>query len=63
MLEDKETHGTSQTTDSVDGGLAKKSYQSPQLRIYGNIREVTQGPGNRVNRDFQHSGAGFKSLP
>jgi len=64
MLEDKETLKMSQAVEAVDDGSAKKPYQSPQIRVYGNIREVTQGFGNNRRRDGGGSGArGFKSLP
>jgi hypothetical protein len=63
MLEEQETTNTS--VDEVEGGTAKKTYQSPQMRIYGNIREVTQGPGRRGNFDTPGARGGdhLKSIP
>ena len=54
----------SKTTTSQEGRSARKPYITPQLRVYGNIREITQGLGLVMTRDGQGGGAkGFKSLP
>lgn len=62
MAENKETD-KSQDTDKA-GGSVKKPYQSPEVHIYGNIREVTLGlgPKNKYDGAGPH-GKGFKSLP
>jgi hypothetical protein len=51
-------------TDSSEGRApTKKPYRSPQLRVYGNIRDITQAAGLTSRRDGQGGGAmGFKSL-
>jgi hypothetical protein len=50
--------------DSTKGRPGKKPYRSPRLYVYGNIRDITQGFGNRNTRDGQGgSSTGFKSLP
>ena len=47
-----------------DSVVSKKSYRTPELRTYGNIREITQGAGRVKNRDSgSTAGTGFKSLP
>jgi len=61
MIEDTETLNNSQAVE--ESRSAKKPYQSPQMRIYGNIREVTQGTGHNSNRDSPSNPASHKSLP
>lgn len=63
MTKDKEARDMLQVTENKDGDLTKKSYQSPQLRIYGDIREVTQGTGHHGNKDSPSNPGGHKSLP
>ena len=54
----------SQDIRSTEEGRSKKTYQSPQLRVYGNIGEITQGTGRRGNEDSANpAGGGTKSLP
>ena len=51
-------------TGSAEKRPDKKPYESPRLRVYGTIRDVTQGLGSNSARDGQGGGAmGFKSLP
>jgi hypothetical protein len=55
---------TSQPKQRNDVEPGRKAYRSPELRVYGNIREITQGLGNNKTRDGRGpNGAGFKSLP
>jgi len=63
MLEDKKTRKMLEVVDASDGDSAKRSYQSPQLRIYGDIREVTQGTGHNSARDANPAAGAHKSLP
>jgi hypothetical protein len=54
----------SKSTTSHEERSARKPYLTPQLRVYGNIREITQGLGANRTMDGQGGGAkGFKSLP
>ncbi len=53
----------SRPTESTEERPARKPYQAPRLRVYGNIREITQGLGEVGEKDGQGGGAmGFKSL-
>lgn len=61
MIEETETLNDSEAVE--EGSSAKKPYQSPQMRIYGNIREVTQGTGHNSARDSPTNPGGRKSLP
>jgi hypothetical protein len=55
---------TSQPKQRSDVEPARKEYRSPELRVYGNIREITQGLGKNTTFDGGGPmGAGFKSLP
>jgi len=50
--------------NSTEGHPGKKSYRSPKLHVYGNIREITQGFGmTGMNYDSSPTMAGFKSIP
>ena len=50
--------------DSTKGRPGKKPYRSPRLHVYGNIREITQGPhSGGMNYDSGTHVMGFKSLP
>ncbi len=40
--EDKERSNPSPAIDRADRGSSRKPYQSPQIRIYGNIKNLTQ---------------------
>ena len=40
--EEKETVNTAPASEAGAGGSSKKAYQSPELRIYGNIKNLTQ---------------------
>jgi len=40
--EDKERTNTSPAIEAVDGGSSRKAYQSPEIRVYGNIKNLTQ---------------------
>lgn len=61
MVEDTGTVNDSPAAG--EGRPAKKPYHSPQMRIYGNIREVTQGSGSNGNRDSPSAPVRRKSLP
>lgn len=50
-------------SDMPQGAPVKKAYQSPNLHVYGHIRDITQGVGNRNTMDNGGVGMGFKSLP
>jgi hypothetical protein len=42
---------TSKSTSFKGDGPAKKPYESPRLEVYGDIREVTDGAGDKGNKD------------
>jgi hypothetical protein len=44
----------SRTTKPCDDGNPKKEYRTPTLRVYGDIREITQAAGN----NGKHSDSG-----
>ena len=48
--------------DTVNGDSGKRPYQSPEFRIYGDIREVTQGSGTKGNFDSPSNPAHHKSI-
>jgi hypothetical protein len=41
----------SQSTQSGEENLIRKPYRSPDVIIYGNIREITKTAGNMGNAD------------
>lgn len=40
---------------------AKKVYRSPELRVYGNVHELTQGPEMGTHKDGSLTIAGGKT--
>ena len=63
MLQDKGVQNMSDVAETSNGDSAKRSYQSPELRIYGDIREVTKGTGHNSLRDSPSNPVAHKSLP
>lgn len=45
------------TTYKTDDNSVKKSYDSPRLVVYGDVRKITQGAQTGATDD--HSGVGF----
>lgn len=56
---------TDSNTNSAEVGPVKKSYQRPQLLIYGNLRDITRHMGETAKvRDNPPTNTHlFKSLP
>ena len=63
MLPEKRAQNMSEAGETSNGDMGKRSYQTPQLRIYGDIREVTQGTGHNSSRDSPSNPVAHKSLP
>jgi hypothetical protein len=63
MDKEKKMQDMPNAVQFIGDGYAKKVYRTPQFRVYGTIREVTQGAGRRQVRDGAGGTArGFKSI-
>ncbi len=51
-----------QSNAAVDAKkTTRQAYHSPKLRVYGNLRELTQSSGHRLFRDGANKGADLKT--